>query len=80
MPRSRVVKDDALLEIATARPKTQEELGKLRRLVDMPEVKVNLLGWDYDSTKWDKSHTTIVDGDYFVTRTTATSLRKYFDL
>ena len=53
---------------------------KLRRLVDMPEAKVNLLGWDYDSTKWNKSHTAIVDGDYFVTRTTATSLRKYFDL
>ena len=30
VPRSRVVKDDALLEIATARPKTREELGKLR--------------------------------------------------
>ena len=53
---------------------------KLRRLVDMPEAKVNLLGWDYDSTKWNKSHTAIVDGDYFVTRATATSLRRYFDL
>ncbi len=32
MPRSRVIKDDALLELATARPKTAEELGKLRLL------------------------------------------------
>lgn len=32
VPRSRVVKDDALLEIATARPKSVEELGKLRLL------------------------------------------------
>jgi len=30
VPRSRVLKDDALLEIATARPNNQEELGKLR--------------------------------------------------
>lgn len=30
VPRSRILKDDALLEVATARPKTAEELGKLR--------------------------------------------------
>jgi len=41
MPRSRILKDDALLEIATARPKTAEELGKLRlvhREARRPEV------------------------------------------
>jgi ribonuclease D len=41
VPRSRVLKDDALLEIATARPKTPEELGKLRlvqREARRPEV------------------------------------------
>ncbi len=32
VPRSRVLKDDALLEVATARPKTAEELSKLRLL------------------------------------------------
>jgi ribonuclease D len=32
VPRSRVIKDDALLEVATARPKTPAELGKLRLL------------------------------------------------
>ena len=41
VPRSRVLKDDALLEIATARPNSQEELGKLRlvqREARRPEV------------------------------------------
>jgi ribonuclease D len=41
VPRSRVLKDDALLEIASARPKTPEELGKLRliqREARRPEV------------------------------------------
>ena len=32
VPRSRVLKDDALLEIATAQPKTEEDLGRLRLL------------------------------------------------
>jgi ribonuclease D len=30
VPRSRVIKDDALLEIATARPRNADDLGKLR--------------------------------------------------
>jgi len=30
VPRSRILKDDALLEVATAKPKTPEDLGKLR--------------------------------------------------
>jgi ribonuclease D len=30
VPRARILKDDAMLEVATARPKTPEELGKLR--------------------------------------------------
>ena len=32
VPRSRLIKDDALLEIANARPKTPDDLGKLRLL------------------------------------------------
>ena len=32
VPRSRLMKDDALLEVANARPKTMEELGRLRLL------------------------------------------------
>jgi ribonuclease D len=41
VPRSRILKDDALIEIATARPKTPEELGKLRliqREARRPEI------------------------------------------
>jgi ribonuclease D len=41
VPRSRILKDDALLEIAAARPKTPEELGKLRliqREARRPEI------------------------------------------
>ncbi|MGF1445362.1 MAG: ribonuclease D [Pikeienuella sp.] len=32
VPRSRILKDDALVEVASARPRTPEELGKLRLL------------------------------------------------
>jgi ribonuclease D len=41
MPRSRILKDDAMLEIATARPRTADDLGKLRlvhREARRPEV------------------------------------------
>jgi len=46
VPRSRVLKDDALLEIATARPKTPEELGKLRlvqREARRPEMAAGII-------------------------------------
>ena len=33
VPRSRVMKDDALLELASTRPTTQEELGRSRMLL-----------------------------------------------
>ncbi len=51
---------------------------KLRRILDDPDKKVYLLGWDYDSTKWDKSHTTIEDGMLYVTGPTVNSLHNYF--
>lgn len=51
---------------------------KLRRLIDDSEKKATLLGWDYDSTKWNKDNTTIVDGVYYVTEGTAAALRDYF--
>lgn len=51
---------------------------KLRRILDDPDKRVYLLGWDYDSTKWDRDHTTIVDGILYVTGPTANSLREYF--
>ena len=46
IPRSRTLKDDALVEIATARPKTTEDIGKLRLLpreARRPEVAGALL-------------------------------------
>jgi ribonuclease D len=46
VPRSRILKDDALLEVATARPKTPEELGKLRliqREARRPEIASEIL-------------------------------------
>jgi len=46
VPRSRLIKDDALLEIATARPKAPEDLGKLRlvqREARRPEVAAEIL-------------------------------------
>ncbi|MEM8698065.1 MAG: ribonuclease D, partial [Pseudomonadota bacterium] len=46
VPRSRVMKDDALLEIASAKPKTPEEFGKLRlvqRDLRKPNVTAEIL-------------------------------------
>lgn len=51
---------------------------KLRRILDDPNKRVYLLGWDYDSTKWDREHKTIVDGVLYVTGATSESLRQYF--
>ena len=51
---------------------------KLRRLLNDPENSLQLLGWDYDATKWDKEHKIIVDGVLYVTETTSSSLRNYF--
>ncbi|MDT8343060.1 MAG: ribonuclease D [Thermohalobaculum sp.] len=47
VPRQRLVKDDALLEIAVARPKTVEELGRLRlvqREARKPDFAAGILG------------------------------------
>lgn len=49
---------------------------RLRRLIDDPEKKAQLIQWDFESTKWDASKTTIVDGVYYVAPTTAHSLRR----
>ncbi len=46
VPRGRIIKDDALLEIATAQPKTAEEMGRLRlvqREARKPEVTAAIL-------------------------------------
>lgn len=51
---------------------------KLRRILGDTEKRTYLIGWDYKSTKWNKEHTEIVDGDYYVTRKTLSALKSYF--
>jgi hypothetical protein len=53
---------------------------RLRRFIDDPEKRIHVIGWDFESTKWDKSRSTIVDGIYYVTDTTTKSLQDYFGL
>ena len=48
---------------------------RLRRLIDDPEKKAELIKWDFDTTKWDRDGKTIVDGVYFVSERTAAALR-----
>ncbi len=38
---------------------------RLRRLLDDPEKRIHLIGWDFAATKWDKSHTNIINGVYY---------------
>ncbi len=49
---------------------------RLRRLIEDPERKAELVKWDFDSTKWDADGTSIVDGVYYVSPATAASLRE----
>lgn len=51
---------------------------KLRRILGDTEKKTYLIGWDYSSTKWNKEHTQIIDGDYYVTRKTLSVLKAFF--
>ena len=48
---------------------------RLRRLIGDVEKKAHLIGWDYDSTVWDKDHKEIEDGVYYVTPRTAKALK-----
>lgn len=51
---------------------------KLRRILGDTEKKTFLIGWDYASTKWNKEHTEIIDGDYYVTNRTLSALKAFF--
>jgi hypothetical protein len=51
---------------------------KLRRILGDTEKRTYLIGWDYTSTKWNKEHTEILDGDYYVTRKTLGALKSFF--
>ena len=53
---------------------------RLRRLLDDPEKRIHLIGWDFEATKWDKSHSDIINGVYYVTEPTARTLRGYFEI
>jgi hypothetical protein len=49
---------------------------RLRRMIEDPERKAELVKWDFDSTKWDADGTSIVDGIYYVSPATAAALRE----
>jgi len=51
---------------------------KLRRLVGDENKIVSLIMWDYDAEKWDRDHTELVDGVFYVSPTTAEALKKSF--
>ena len=53
---------------------------RLRRLLDDPEKRIHLIGWDFDATKWDKSHSNIINGVYYVTEPTTRTLQGYFEI
>jgi hypothetical protein len=53
---------------------------RLRRLLDDPEKRIHLIGWDFDATKWDKTHTDIINGVYYVTEATTRVLQDYFEI
>ena len=50
---------------------------KVRRLVDVEDHRLHLIGWDYDSTVWNDDHTTIIDGECYITDKTVKALRKF---
>lgn len=47
---------------------------RLRRLIGDQEKKAHLIGWDYESTVWDKDHKEIEDGVYYLSPKTAKAL------
>jgi hypothetical protein len=49
-------------------------------LLDDPEKRIHLIGWDFTATKWDKSHANIINGVYYVTEPTARALQGYFEI
>jgi hypothetical protein len=48
---------------------------RLRRLIGDVEKKAHLIGWDYESTVWDKDHKEIEDGVYYISQKTAKALK-----
>ena len=48
---------------------------KLRRLLDDPDRRIHLIGWDYGTTRWDAAHQHIVEGICYVTAASRRALR-----
>ncbi len=53
---------------------------RLRRMIHDPEKRLHLIGWDFKATKWNKDHSAIEDGIYYVTDATTAALRDNFGL
>lgn len=53
---------------------------RLRRLINDPERRAHLIGWDFESTIWDKDRSKIVNGVYYVTDKTTETLSDHFGL
>ncbi|MDX1710099.1 MAG: hypothetical protein R3316_03050 [Rhodovibrionaceae bacterium] len=51
---------------------------RLRRILGDEEKKVHLIGWDYETTRWNEDQSEIVDGEYYVTPRTTEVLKEYF--
>ncbi len=52
--------------------------SKLRRLVGDNNKIVSFMMWDYDAEKWDKDHTELKDGVFYVSDATARILQQHF--
>ena len=53
---------------------------RLRRVLDDPEKRIHLIGWDFEATKWNKDHTDIINGVYYITEPTTRALRDCFEI
>lgn len=53
---------------------------RLRRMINDPDRRLHLIGWDYAATKWNDDHTEIVDGIYYLTEKTTRALQGHFGL
>jgi hypothetical protein len=53
---------------------------RLRRFLADPEKRAHLIGWDFESERWDPDHNELVDGTYYVTDRTADALKSHFGI
>jgi len=53
---------------------------RLRRFLADPEKRAHLIGWDFESERWDPDHKELVDGTYYVTDRTVNALKSHFGI